>query len=157
MKNKIRNSTLSFLLALALLVVPMSNAAAAPPLGVHIEVDEIIGGSGELFLASGSAVDAGVLCPFGKVNELSTEVSSPGGGFTNLRVLKEFICGDDNSNTFFVRMNVRLNNTTGETTARWRFAGGTGAYTSLHGNGSLVGTPIVPGVSIHDVYDGVVH
>jgi hypothetical protein len=76
--------------------------------------------------------------------------------FIRLLILKEFICGDNNSNTFLIRMTVRLDNTTLETTARWSFEGGTGAFAALRGRGTLVGTPIVPGVSIHDVYDGAV-
>lgn len=158
MTKKIQTPVLSILIALVLLAVTISPASAAPPLAIHIEVDEMIGDSGELFLASGPAVDAGLVCAYGKVYDLSvTIVGAPGGKFTNLRVLKQFTCGDNNDNVFWIKMAVRLNNTTGETTARWQTTGGTGPYTTLHANGSLVGTPIVLGVSIHDVYDGHVH
>ena len=40
------------------------------------------------------------------------------------------------------------------TTANWKVVAGTGDYVRLKGNGKLYGTPIVPGISIHDVYDG---
>jgi hypothetical protein len=157
MSKRIRTTTLSLLLAVALLAVTVSAAFAAPPKNLHIEVDEFIGTSGEAFLASGPAVTAGAVCASGTVDDLSVSVSGPpGGSFAILRVLKRFTCADL-SGTFDVKMVVRLNLVTNATTARWKVAGGTGAYGSLHGNGSLVGTPIVPGISIHDVYDGKVH
>lgn len=158
MTKRIQTLVLSILVALVLLTVSISPASAAPPPAIHIEVDDIIGDSGELFLASGPAVDDGLVCPYGKVYDLSTTIiGSPGGKFTKLRILKQFICGDNNDNVFLIKMTVRLNNATGETTARWQMAGGTGPYTILNANGTLVGTPIVPGISIHDVYDGIVH
>jgi hypothetical protein len=54
-------------------------------------------------------------------------------------------------------MVVHLDNNTSYTTARWRISGGTGDYTGLRGRGSLAGTPILPGTSIYDVYDGQVN
>jgi hypothetical protein len=70
-----------------------------------------------------------------------------------LDVLKRFTCGDG-SGAVHVRLLVRLDLTTHETTATWHVQGGTGDYAGLSGNGKLVGTPIDPGVSILDVYDG---
>jgi len=158
MTKRIKSSVFSILIALVLLGASFSSASAGPPLDIHIEADEIIGDSGELFLASGPAVDAGLVCPYGKVYDLSTTIAgAPGGKFTNLRVLKQFVCGDNNDNVFLVKLVVRLNNTTHETTASWQMVGGTGPYATLNAHGSLAGTPIVPGVSIHDVYDGSVH
>jgi hypothetical protein len=157
MIKRFRTTTLSILIALVLLAVTVSAAFAAPPLNLHIEVDEFIGTSGEAFLASGPAVATGVVCASGTVDDLSVTVSGPpGGAFAILHVLKRFTCADL-SGTFDVRMVVRLNLVTSETTARWKVVGGTGAYGGLHGKGSLVGTPIVPGLSIQDVYDGKVH
>ena len=156
MTRTIRTTTFSMLIALVLLAVTVTSAFAAPPQNLHIEVDEVIGTSGETFFASGPAVGSGLVCATGTVDDLSIVVSSPGGATTILHVLKRFYCADS-SGTFDVRMVVHLDNTTHETTARWRIAGGTGAYTSLRGNGQLAGTPIVPGTSIHDVYDGRVN
>ena len=134
----------------------MSTVFAAPPLDVKIEATEFIGTSGETFSASGSAVDAGVMCETGTVDDLNVVVSGPpAGSFRILKVLKRFIC--DGGETFDVKLIVRLNLTTNETTARWKIVGGTGDYADLYGNGSLVGTPIEPGLSILDVYDGSMH
>ena len=156
MSRKIRTTTHSVLIAIMLLAVTVSAAFAAPPMDVHIEADEFIGTSGEVFVATGSAVDAGLVCATGTVDDVSVDVSgSPSGSFRILKVLKRFNC--DDGGTFDVKLNVRLDLTTNETTARWKIVGGTGDYAGLGGNGSLVGTPIVPGTSIHDVYDGSVH
>jgi len=73
-----------------------------------------------------------------------------------MSLVKRFECGDA-SGTFDVKLIVRLDNTTGETTARWLVVAGTDSYANLHANGSLVGTPIILGTSIHDVYDGMAH
>jgi hypothetical protein len=53
-------------------------------------------------------------------------------------------------------MVVKLDNITGMTTAHWKFVNGSGAYASLKGHGTLVGTPTIPG-QIYDVYDGFAH
>ena len=157
MNKTLRTTASSLLLTGLLLAVTVSTAFAAPPQSLHIEVDEYIGTSGETFFASGPAVSSGAVCPTGTVDDLSIVASGPSGGSsTILHVLKRFHC-TDLSGTFDVRMTVHLDLVTNETTASWRVAGGTGAYTHLRGNGSLVGTPIVPGTSIHDVYDGKVH
>jgi hypothetical protein len=141
-------------LAIVLVVVPV---IAAPPLGVHIEVEKLFLPGSDPFVASGPAVGAGVVCAQGLVEDLEVRTSGPpAGSFRRLRVLKQFTC-DDASEIFDVRLVVRLDLTTNETTANWKFVGGTGSYTSLRGNGKLVGIPIVPGVSILDLYNGKVH
>ena len=140
----------------AILIVSTSVALAAPPLGLHIEVTEYINTSGEAFAASGPAVDAGIVCASGTVNDVSVVVNgNPSSGFRTLHVLKRFNC--NGGGTFDVKMKVRLDLTTNATTARWNIVSGTGAYAGLKGNGSLVGNPIVPGTSILDVYDGKAH
>jgi hypothetical protein len=157
MKRNMRTAALSVLIAAVLLAGTASAAFAAQPLAVHIEVNEIIATSGEPFAASGPAVDAGLVCPTGTVEDLSSMVSGPpAGAFSILNVVKRFDC-DDGSGSFDVRLAVRLDNATGETTARWVVVAGTDDYSNLQANGSLVGTPIVLGYSIHDVYDGMVH
>lgn len=157
MTKKIQTTIISVLIALALLAITVSSVFAAPPLDVHIEVDEYIGTSGEAFFATGPAVDAGIVCPTGTVDDISiNESGPPGGAFTILNVLKRFTCGDS-SGTFDVMLVVRLDLETHETTARWNVVGGTGDYAALHGNGSLVGMPVVLGTIIHDVYDGIMH
>jgi len=157
MKRKLRPAAFSALIAAVFLAGTASAALAAQPLAIHIEVDEIIATSGEAFAASGPAVDAGLVCPSGTVEDLSTKVSGPpAGAFSILHVLKRFNC-EDASGTFDIALTVKLNNSTHYTTASWRIVAGTGDYAGLHANGLLAGTPIVPGVSIQDVYDGMVH
>ena len=75
MAKKFRTTTLSVLIAFILLAVTVSTAFAAPPLGVHIEVDEFVGTSGETFFVSGSAVAAGTVCSTGTVDDVSIETS----------------------------------------------------------------------------------
>jgi hypothetical protein len=74
----------------------------------------------------------------------------------NIKVLKHFVCADG-SGTFDIKLNAKLDLITGETTASWVVAGGTGEYASLHCSGNLSGAPIVRGESILDLYDGKMH
>lgn len=157
MTKKVRMATHSVLIAFVLTAIAVSAVFAAPPLDVHIQVDELIGGLGvdEPFTASGSAVDAGLICAAGMVQDVSVSTSGAASApFRVIQVLKRFTCGDG---TFDIRMVVHLDLATNTTTARWRVVSGTGDYVDLHGNGSLVGTPIVPGASIHDDYYGRMH
>ncbi len=143
---------------LVLSLVGATVVMAAAPLAVHIEVVENTGDQPpEAFVASGPAVDSGLVCANGYVDEVGPTISSgsPGGAFAILRVVKRFDCGG--GDTFDVRMVVWLDLTTHYTTAHWTVIGGTGAYAKLHGNGTLAGTPIVPGSSITDVYEGMLH
>ena len=64
------------------------------------------------------------------------------------------MCGDG-SGTFDMKMHVRLNLLTSYTEAEWKISEGTGDYADLWAGGKLVGTPVVPGFSIFDVYNGI--
>lgn len=141
----------------ALAVVPVM---AVQPLDVHIEVETLIGGTGS-FIATGPAVDAGLMCSTGEVFDLSLSVSGPPGSttFSILRVLKRFVC-NDGSGTFDVRLVVRLDWITHKTTANWIVVGGTGDYIGLHSNGKLIGIPPTDPeseITILDIYDGRMH
>lgn len=157
MNRKSKFSVLVTALTLSI-VFMVGPVMAAPPLAVHIEVPATINPDPDPFVATGPAVDAGVLCPMGTSTDLSVViVADPPGTTTRiLRVLKQFVC-DDGSGTFDVHLVVTLDLTTHETTAQWRIVGGTGDYVELHGNGKLIGTPIVAGSSIFDVYNGTIH
>jgi hypothetical protein len=155
--KKVRTTTHSILIAFVLLAVTVSTVFAAPPMDVHIQVDEFIGGIGvdEPFTASGSAVDAGLICATGMVQDVSVSTSgAPSAPYRIIQVLKRFSCGDG---TIDVSMVVQLDLATNYTTASWRVVSGTGNYAGLRGSGSLVGTPIVAGESIHDDYYGNLH
>ena len=122
---KTQSFALSTLLALALLAMTASSVMAVPPMDLHIEALEEVATSGEPFVASGNAVDAGLVCATGTVDDISVVISDAGSGpFRILHVLKRFTC-DDSSGTFDLQMVVRLDLTTNETTARWKIVGGT--------------------------------
>ena len=154
---KKRLPALSISIVLVLVLATFSSASAAPPQSLHIVQNCNINGSCESFEASGAAVDSGLVCPVGTTVQLSFDSSGAAGGTLSiLHVVKRFTCGD-NSGTFDIALTVRLDLVSHYTTASWRIVGGTDSYASLRGRGSLAGTPIDPGVSIHDVYDGTVH
>lgn len=139
----------------AIVLIPATPIEAAPPLGVEITVQEIIPttipGGGGPFVATGPAVDAGVMCPSGTT--INTALTTSGSGtVVNLGVEKLFTC-DNGSGTFIVKMRVRLDTETGFTFARWNAKRGTGDYANLHGSGELAGTPTGPG-TIEDFYFG---
>jgi hypothetical protein len=154
-KSKFSILVTALSLSIVLIVTPV---VAAPPLTVHIEVPATINPDPDPFVATGPAVDAGALCPTGVSTDLSVVIVSnpPGNTIRILKVLKQFVC-DDGSGTFDVNLVVNLDLMTHETTAHWRIVGGSGDYVGLQGNGNLIGTPIVPGSSIYDVYDGTIH
>lgn len=157
MAKKIRSTSLSVLIAFVFLAITVSTVFAAPPLDVHIQVDELISGIGvdEPFTASGSAVNAGLICAVGLVQDVSVSTSgAPSAPYRIIQVLKRFTCADG---TIDVSMVVQLDLTTNYTTASWRVVSGTGNYAGLRGSGSLVGTPIVAGESIRDDYYGSLH
>ena len=152
MNRKLVLSVLIALLTVGLVVMP---AMAMKPLKVHIEVPEDIATGPDPFVASGPAVDAGVLCAGGTVVDNYINYGPTPGPFQILYVSKTFTCANG-SDTFDVYMVVKLNTTTSYTKAKWQIVGGTGAYTGLQGKGKLVGIPYVPGGegTILDIYDG---
>jgi len=156
MKKSFRTVSTSMLLVLTILLLTVTVAFAAAPQAFHMEVHEMILGSGETFYASGPAVDAGVVCPTGITSDIySNSFGPPNGNYTYLYIVKSYSC-TDGTGTFYIKMKVKLENNTGNTTARWQFTDGSGAYSRLRGHGTLVGTPTIPDY-IMDVYDGVAH
>jgi hypothetical protein len=158
MKKSFRTMSISLFIVLVLLLLSVSAALASPPLAIHIEVYEEIAGGPDDFTASGPAVGAGAVCPTGKVADLYFYNYKPSNQkYDYLFIEKQFTCAGT-FETFNITMKVKLNRLTGDTTAKWEFAGGTGPYTSLSGHGKLVGVPD-PNNSgfIWDYYDGKVH
>lgn len=141
-------------LAALLIVLVALPVLAASSLEVHIEVPTTLDSTDvDEFTASGPAVDEGLICNAGFVIDLSGEMVNPHGPIRILRLIKQFQCDEG---TFDVYLVVRLNIVDGTTTASWKIIGGTGDYAGLFGNGKLVGTPLVNGDSILDIYDGKV-
>ncbi|MCP3974925.1 MAG: hypothetical protein GY720_10570 [bacterium] len=137
---------------LALLAATVPAASATPPLQVSIEDVVETSGHGD-FVASGPAVDAGVMCKSGTTAVLWFRRTDASPDRAILRIKKVATC-DDGSGTINVNMRVFLDLNTGGTTAKWHFHGGTGDYTRLRGTGNLVG---IPGESFLDLYSGQVH
>lgn len=142
------------IVAVVLGFAPMPGAGAAPPLDVSIVDSVVIAGDGA-FTASGPAVAAGAMCASGTTEVISSLRQDLSSGTALLRIRKVAMC-DDGSGTFDIAMRVFLDVATGETTAKWRFSGGTGDRAGLRGHGDLVGIPLVPGTSITDIYEGVI-
>jgi hypothetical protein len=140
---------------LLLALIVFSTASAAPKTNIHIEVMESFGGSADPFFATGPAVDDGLICASGTVDDTERIISGPpAGDFVRILAYKQFYC--DAGGGFQARLMVNLDLSSGETTANWVIYGGSGDYAGIHGNGKLIGIPIVQGLSILDVYDGTV-
>ena len=144
-----------FLLAFA--AVPV---AATTPLDVEFAVTTTGpegGPTGGPFVASGPAVDAGLVCPTGT----TIDVGAKAAGFqsqagVNLLVVKAFDC-DDLSGSFIVKLQVRLDSR-GDNFA-WVVVNGDGAYARLRGAGDGYGIPFGtgPDVGVDDFYLGALH
>lgn len=144
---------LALLLIAAVFMAPALPALATPPTAVNFEVPTVFGATAP-FTASGPAVDSGLMCPMGSVDDIfgkGSAFNSQTG--VNFQVVKVFTC-DDGSGSFVVKLQVRLD-FKGDN-FQWVVLDGDGDYSNLHGSGSGIG--IEPtGTSIIDIYDGGVH
>ena len=115
------------------------------------DVEIVVPGFEGPFVATGAAVDEGVVCGSGDVVTTFTKAAGFQSGFAvNLTVGKKFTC-DDGSGTFSAKLQVRINFAQG-VAFRWVITGGTGDYEDLHGEGSgVVGFPDT------DIYQGGLH
>lgn len=140
-------------LLLSLCVI--SSAGATPPIDVQIEAETSLLGALSPFVASGPAVDDGLICSNGEVIDLSGKVTgfSPSG--FNFQSIKHFIC-DDGSGEFLVNVQARIDFRKG-TTFNWNVIGGIGGYEDLHGAGSGVGLELCGPDCVFDVYEGGLH
>jgi hypothetical protein len=87
------------------------------------------------FAASGPAVDAGLICASGSVED--TRLIFAGARSNRgaqIPVRKTFTC-DDASGQIFVKIQVHLDFATSTETFSWVILGGTGEYASLNGSG----------------------
>lgn len=141
--------------AAALLVAIAAPAGATPPTDVVFEVEQSLLGVPSPFVASGPAVDDGLVCDEGTVVEDTRKVTgfSPNG--FNFQGIKHFTCADG-SGEFFINLQARIDFRKG-TTFRWNVLRGTNAYEDLHGAGKGVGLEICGPDCVFDVYDGGLH
>jgi hypothetical protein len=118
----------------------LSAGAATPWKDVEMIVD-IYYDQGEPygpFEASGSAVDAGLICATGDTLDIYFEDQHRNDdGVTRSTVLKRFDC--EGSGTFDVRSNIINNQIAGFELVFWSVVDGTGDYEGLRGNGTSVG------------------
>ena len=150
---------LAGLLAGALTISVAWPVAAGAPEGVTIvsDVTFVEGGPNVgSFTTSGDAADSGAICPAGSFED--TGIRFAGGqartGVVQLQVFKVFTC-DDDSGTFDVKMQIQANFDTGIETFTWVVTGGSGDYSSLHGEGSGSTVPRPGGNT--NTYVGMVH
>ena len=147
-RNVVLILTIAVMMALAL------PAGANPPSEVFIEVETQFGPPGP-FVASGPAVDAGLVCAEGTVVQESANVQGFSQNGFNFQGVKHFIC-DDGSGEFFVNMQARIDFRKG-VTFQWNVLSGTGDYVDLQGAGSGVGLDLCGPDCVLDVYDGGLH
>jgi hypothetical protein len=144
--KRLVTAILTALTATALLAAP---ALASAPEPVTITVVTTFEGNSDPFDATG-----GVVCDDGVVgNADGNFVGWQSGTHAQILILKRFTCPDG---TFDILLRVKLTFETGDTVATWSVVGGTGAYGSLRGAGSLIGTSGGDG-TILDVYTGGMH
>jgi hypothetical protein len=144
---------LAMLVIAAAFLLPALPALATPPEAVHFVVPTEFAVQNE-FTASGPAVDSGIMCPAGTVDDIFGKAS----GFQSERgvifqVVKVFTC-DDGSGSFVVKLQVRID-FKGDN-FQWVVLGGEGDYSNLHGSGTGIGIDPTE-TSITDIYDGAVH
>jgi hypothetical protein len=133
-------------LAAALAVGTAAPVAAAPPSAVTIVSHMNFNPDGfnfGTFTASGPAVDDGLICASGTVDD--TRLIFAGGQSNRgaqIPVRKTFTC-DDASGQIFVKIQVHLDFATSTETFSWVILGGTGDYADLNGSGQ--GTTVSDG------------
>ena len=149
-----RKLSLSLLLVAASVAIS-SPASATTPTGVDIEVETSLLGAPSPFVASGPAVDDGLVCDSGTVVDASGKVTGGSPAGFNFQGVKHFTC-DDASGEFFVNVRARIDFRKG-TTFNWNVLSGTGDYANLHGAGSGVGLDICGPDCVFDIYAGGLH
>ena len=115
-------------------------AAAATPVAVeivsHMDFNQEGGFNTGDFEASGPAVDQGLICESGTVEDtriILAGFQSPTGRI-QIPVRKTFTC-DDGSGEIFIKIQVHLDLSSQTETFSWVVLGGTGDYSDLHGSG----------------------
>lgn len=143
--------------AIAATLAMPAGAAATQPEPVTITVETQLGVE-NTFSATG-----GLVCATGTVSTLgggptgATRTFNGGQSGSQAQILlsQRFECPDG---SFDVLLRVTLDFATGDTVGTWSVLGGTGAYASLHGAGSLTGDRVEPwDLVILDTYTGRIH
>ncbi len=141
-------------IVMLLLVLSVTSVAATTPDRVQIEVTTSYGDPSP-FVATGPAVDQGLICAAGIVVEDFGQATGFSQNGFNFQGVKHFICADG-SGEFFVNLQARIDYSRG-TTFNWNVLSGTGDYEDLHGAGSGIGLYICGPECVLDIYGGKVH
>lgn len=132
--------------------------AYSPPAGVVFEIETHIppGGPGYgPFVASGPAVDAGIVCSSGDTLDIKVSVDeNQDDQVLNLEVFKEFTCADG-SGSFVMKLEVLLSPQGSQ--ANWMIFSGTGDYANLHGTGKLISSLPTGGDILDETFAGKLH
>jgi hypothetical protein len=164
--NKKRSNTMKkhpllvTVLLIAALLSITSPVAASTPADVtivsimHPQPNDPIAPFSGTFVASGPAVDAGLLCGEGDVQD----IVNPARGWQSSQVItlyvhKHFMCSDG-SGSFEMNMQVLIAPT--RSTARWNITAGEGSYTRLFGAGGLTAVWLSE-YDLEDTYFGKLH
>jgi len=139
------------------LIAAAAPASAAAPKAVEIVSPMTFAPPGEFnfgtFEASGPAVEEGLICDSGEVNDtgiiLAGEQSRV--GKIQIPVWKTFSCPDGE---LYIRIQVHLDLETFTETFSWVVLGGTGAYANVHGGGDGFSFSDNPDVGNVNVYSG---
>ena len=125
--------------------------------GLHIEVDTIFANiHANTFHASGPAVAKGIFCPTGEVDETEGIGQAPPEGTPTYEIHthKVFLCNDE-SGIIEMELNLVVYRDQNVTEGTWVIIRGEGAYSNLHGSGSIIGQN-GDSTHIYDTYDGFV-
>jgi hypothetical protein len=139
------------------LIAAAAPASAAAPKAVEIVSPMTFAPPGEFnfgtFEASGPAVEEGLICESGEVNDtgiiLAGEQSRV--GKIQIPVWKTFSCPDGD---LYIRIQVHLDLETFTETFTWVVLGGTGAYANVRGGGDGFSFSDNPDVGNVNVYSG---
>jgi hypothetical protein len=139
------------------LIAAAAPASAAAPKAVEIVSPMTFAPPGEFnsgtFEASGPAVEEGLICESGEVNDtgiiLAGEQSRV--GKIQIPVWKTFSCPNGD---LYIRIQVHLDLETFTETFTWVVLGGTGAYANVHGGGDGFSFSDNPDAGNVNVYSG---
>ena len=121
------------LTALTATILVAGPTLASAPRPISITVVTGMEGSSDPFAATG-----GVVCEEGVVGNAGGHfVGWQSDTHAQILILKRFTCDDG---TFDILLRVTLDFETNDTVATWSVVGGTDAYASLRGAGTLIGT-----------------
>lgn len=145
---------------LVLMMLPMASATATPPTDVTFEYDFFFeppfGPFGE-FEATGSAVDEGLMCPSGFLEDAGFKQSHFG---KNVTPIDRFVCYEGNGfgpdDTFIMKVQVHIDFP--DLSGNWVMKSGTGAFEDIHGTGTTDGFFIFePAFGVHEIRAGQMH